>query len=71
MAQPVPTQGERAASHLLVGVVAGVVIHVLTGKLTNLSFQERVAMSVVTAIATGYIHEQYDAPVANYIALAA
>jgi len=68
---PVPTPGQRAASHLIVGIVAGVVVHIAINELTDVSSEGKLLLSTLSAIGVAYVHERLDAPVAQYIALKA
>jgi hypothetical protein len=68
---PVPTPGQKLASHIIVALLAGAVVHVVASELTDLTPEERWALTIISALAVAYAHHHYDAPVAKYIALKA
>jgi len=68
---PIPTPGQKMASHIIVALVAGAVVHVVVSSITDLSLEDRLAISTLSALAITFAHDYYDAPVAQYIALKA
>ena len=68
---PVPTPVQTYSSHLIVAVLAGTVVHLAAKQFTNLTAEERWTLSILSALAVSYAHYEYDAPLADYIALKA